>query len=297
MPVIIISRPEEQQPARRRDLSASFELKPIDFPPLSTRVLSPQYYSTAEPAQSWSHIIQHGLKPQPSFARFLDLPKEIRFPIWTLAFSSIGQVAVRDAVKRGDNPKKPRFLPVLCFTSKKTFEETVVNFIITSKILVCSYNDNLFLRAFLEAENGRFEQVRQLDFEFFSRYKGDTTENADLELAVQCTGLRIIKLGFHKEELTYYRLDDDSDMWLQCSTQPNKAADLFSKYKLERLLDCDMLETIIIEHSGYFSLTAEAVAAELGAMLRGKFAAKVSKQAIEVVYTRKGRRTRQMYDW
>jgi hypothetical protein len=58
-----------------------------------------------------------------------------------------------------------------------------------------------------------------------------------------------------------------------------------------------MLETIIIEHSGYFSLSAEAVAAELGAMLRGKFAAKVSKQAIEVVYTRKGRRTRQMYDW
>jgi hypothetical protein len=204
---------------------------------------------------------------------------------------------VRDAVERGDDPKKPRFLPVLCFTSKETVEETVVNFIIASKILVCSDNGNLFLRAFLEAENGRFEQVRQLDFEFFSRYEGNTTENADLELAVQCTGLRIIKLGFHKEELTYYRLVEDSDMLLQCSTEPNKATDLFSKYKLERLLDCGMLETIIIEHSGYFSPTAEAVAAELGAMLRGKFAAKVSKQVIEVVYTRKGRRTRQMYDW
>jgi hypothetical protein len=297
MPVIIVSRPEEQQPTRRRDSSASFELKSIDFPPVSTRIVSSRYHSAAEPAQSWSDVTRHGLKPRPSFARFIDLPKEIRFLIWALAFPFIGQVAVRDAVKRGDDPKKPRFLPVLCFTSKKTFEETVANFIIASKILVCSYNDNLFLRAFLEAENGRFEQVRQLDFEFFSRYKRDTTENADLELAVQCTGLRIIKLGFHKEELTYYRLDDDSDMWLQCSTQPNKAADLFSKYKLERLLDCDMLETIIIEHSGYFSLTAEAVAAELGAMLREKFAAKVSKQAIEVVYTRKGRRTRQMYDW
>ena len=297
MPVIIVSRPEEQQPTRRRDLSALFELKSIDFPPLSTRILSSQYYSAAEPAQSWSDVTRHGLKPRPSFARFMDLPKEIRFLIWALSFPFIGQVAVRDAVKRGDDPKKPGFLPVLCFTSKKTFEETVANFIIASKILVCSYNDNLFLRAFLEAENGRFEQVRQLDLKFFSRYKGNTIENADLELAVQCTGLRIIKLGFHKEELTYYRLDDDSDMLLQCSTQPNKAADLFSKYKLERLLDCDMLETIIIEHSGYFSLTAEAVAAELGVMLRGKFAAKVSKQAIEVVYTRKGRRTRQMYDW
>ncbi|RYN91306.1 hypothetical protein AA0119_g10513 [Alternaria tenuissima] len=297
MPVIIVGRPEEQQPTRRRDLSASFELKSIDFPPLSTRVLSPQYYSAAEPAQSWSDMIQHGLRPRPSFARFLDLPKEIRSPIWTLAFPFIGQVAVRDAVKRGDDPKKPGLLPVLCFTSKKTFEETVVSFIIASKILVCSYNDNLFLRAFLEAEKGRFEQVRQLDFEFFSRYEGNTTKNADLELAVQCTGLRIIKLGFHKEELTYYRLVDDSDMLLQCSTQPYKATDLFSKYKLERLLDCDMLETIIIEHSGYFSLTAEAVAEELGAMLRGIFGAKVSKQVIEVVYTRKGRRARQMYDW
>jgi hypothetical protein len=27
--------------------------------------------------------MQHGLRPKPSFARFLGLPKEIRFPIWT----------------------------------------------------------------------------------------------------------------------------------------------------------------------------------------------------------------------
>ena len=46
-------------------------------------VVSLQHCSAAEPAQSWSDIIQHGLRPQPSFARFLDLPKEIRFPIWT----------------------------------------------------------------------------------------------------------------------------------------------------------------------------------------------------------------------
>ena len=46
-------------------------------------VVSPQYCSATESAQSWSDIIQHGLRPQPSFARFLDLPKEIRFPIWT----------------------------------------------------------------------------------------------------------------------------------------------------------------------------------------------------------------------
>ncbi|KAL1794395.1 hypothetical protein ACET3X_007816 [Alternaria dauci] len=293
MPLSIISRPEKQQPTGRRSLSALFELRLAEFPTLSTRVVSSRYSSTAEPAQSWSDIIQHGLRPR--FARFLDLPREIRFPIWTLAFPSVGQVAVRDAVKRGDDPKKPKFLPDLCFTSKKTFEETVISFIIASRFQVCSYKDNLFLRAFLEADKGRFEQIRQLDFDFFSRYKGDTTENADLELVVQCTGLRNIKLGFHKEELTYYRLEDEWEM--RCSTQPCSAADLFAKYKLSRLLDCGMLGTIIIEHSGYFSEAAEGAAEELGAMLKEKFAEKVSKQAVELVYTRKRRRTRQMYDW
>ena len=42
-----------------------------------------QNCSAAQPAQSWSDIIQHGLRPQPSFARFLGLPQEIHFPIWT----------------------------------------------------------------------------------------------------------------------------------------------------------------------------------------------------------------------
>jgi hypothetical protein len=32
---------------------------------------------------------------------------------------------VREAVKRGDDPAKPKFLPRLCYTSKATFEETM----------------------------------------------------------------------------------------------------------------------------------------------------------------------------
>ncbi|KAG9186082.1 hypothetical protein G6011_02638 [Alternaria panax] len=297
MPVVVVRRPEKLLSTRKHELSAPFKLEAAEFPTFSVRVVSsgPSIAIAAKPAQSWSDIIQHGLIPQSAFSRFLDLPKELSLPIWTLALSSIGQVAVRDAVKRGDDPTRPRFLPALCFTSKKTFEETVVSFINASKFLVCSYDDNLFLHAFLKAVDGRFEQVRQLDLEFFSRYKGDTTENADLELAVKCTGLRTIKLGFHKEELTFYLLEDEYEM--QCSTQPCAATDLFSKYKLERLLDCGMLVTIIIEHSGYFSEAAEEAAAELGRMLEQKFAAKASKQVVGVVYTRKARRAQHMYDW
>lgn len=39
-----------------------------------------QNCSAAQPAQSWSDIIQHSLRPQPSFVRFLDLQRRSTFP-------------------------------------------------------------------------------------------------------------------------------------------------------------------------------------------------------------------------
>jgi hypothetical protein len=140
------------------------------------------------------------------------------------------------------------------------------------------------LRTFLEAVAGRFESVRQLDFDFFARYKGGTIENTEIELAVECTGPCTITLAFQDEELTYCLLGDEYG-W-QCETRPHSITQLFSRYKLERLLGCGMLNTMIIKNSGcWIAEEAEEATEELGQMIEKRFAARQSKQVVKVVYT------------
>jgi hypothetical protein len=140
------------------------------------------------------------------------------------------------------------------------------------------------LRTFLEAVAGRFESVRQLDFDFFARYKGGTIENTEIELAVECTGPCTITLAFQDEELTYCLLGDEYG-W-QCGTRPHSITQLFSRYKLKRLLGCGMLNTMVIKHSGcWIAEEAEEATEELGQMIEKRFAARQSKQVVKVVYT------------
>jgi hypothetical protein len=149
---------------------------------------------------------------------------------------------VRDIIKKGAHPTKTKGLPALCYTSKYTFEETVEAAINGSKILVCSGPENEFFRSFLKAGTGRLERVRQINFDFFSRFKEEYGPvNADLEFAVHCTGLHIIKLGVNRDELTYNVMYDEGTMALTPCAKD--AEELFKKYRLERLLDCGELTT------------------------------------------------------
>jgi hypothetical protein len=186
---------------------------------------------------------------------------------------------VQDAVRRGDDPSASKLLLSLCYTSRQTFEETVAMVIEVSQVLVCSYNENKLLRAFLEAALGRFWLVRPLNFEFFSCFKPEFGNKSDLQLAVECKGLRAIKLGFYRDEIT--------DM----GRRP-KTMEFFLKYRLERLLYCSMLKSIGIEHSDYFSEVAKEAAFDLGELLEQKFAAEEPKQVMGIACTRKAREVR-----
>jgi hypothetical protein len=231
------------------------------------------------------------MAPSPKFHRFLNLPKELRLEIWKKALGvDINVIAVREAVKRGDDLARPEFLPRFCYTSHATFEETVATTIESSQMMVCSYADNQFLRSFLEAVPSRFRLVRHLNFDFFSRFKEEFEVNADLELAFECKGLRTIKLNFHCNNLTYWVLEGDYDDGL--TRYPAEAKDLFAKYKLARILDCDALSNIIVEYSGSICEAAVEAAKALGELLVQKSADKAARQTVELVCTRQPARPR-----
>lgn len=110
------------------------------------------------------------------------------------------------------------------------------------------FYDNTFLKT-LKAAPGRLELCRDLSFDFFSRFPTGYENNADLELAAECTGLTTIKLTFHHESLTYYVLEGDYDEGL--SRRAQSAEDVVERFKIQRLLDCRSLKTIIIEHTSF----------------------------------------------
>jgi hypothetical protein len=328
MPVFLISFPAANRSSGINVAfdSATFELESAAFPDLpgSTKNATPACNTLPSKVQSWAEVVRNGappkavkgmsvcslemyelrlrilvpkmitngtMAPSPKFHRFLDLPKELRLEIWKKALGVDTKViAVREAVKRGDDPARPKSLPRFCYTSHATFEETVATTIESSQMMVCSYADNQFLRSFLAAVPSRFQLVRHLNFDFFSRFKEAFGVNADLELAFECKGLRTIKLNFHCNNLTYWVLEGDYDDGL--TRYPAEAKDLFAKYKLARILDCDALSNIIVEYSGLFCEVAVEAAKGLGELLVQKFADKAAKQTVELVYTRQPARPR-----
>jgi hypothetical protein len=70
---------------------------------------------------------------------------------------------------------------------------------------------------------------------------------------------------------------------------------LSDTYKLKRLLDCDKLETVIVEHAGGEVDTAVQAAQGLGDLLLNGFGKKVSKQVVEVQYAQQPLSPRRMY--
>ncbi|KAF2822980.1 hypothetical protein CC86DRAFT_248850, partial [Ophiobolus disseminans] len=213
------------------------------------------------------------------FHRFMELPEETRLIIWDLAIhdqpytSPAGSserylcttIKLREYVSAKDDPIRPRFLPPICLTSEKTTEKTIAVLIEGSTFMVASIHDKNFLQAFLKAAPGRLSLCRQLNFDYFGRFPKGYEKNADLGLAAQCSGLHTIKLTFHYASLTYKVASGDYEDGL--TSVPCSAEDLFERFRLARLLDCQELKVIIIEHTDYYIEAAIQAAESLGQMI------------------------------
>jgi hypothetical protein len=238
----------------------------------------------------------------------MQLAREIRFVIWDLAIRDepyeqpngfgmryfVDTIALREYVKVNDDPLSPKFLPAICSVSEITKEEIIAVFVEGSKFMVASINDNTFLQTFLKAAPGRLELCRDLSFDFFSRFPSRYEKNADLELAVLCSGLRTIKLTFHFEPLTYFVMSNEDNMTL--SRRARSPDQLSEHFKLQRLLDCRSLKSITIEQN---SEVVEAVRAanDLGELIRIKFSQLSPPQHVGVHYTRQAPRPRRFYTY
>ena len=228
------------------------------------------------------------------------LPPELRLIIWygAIRWESYAlphayscsrrylesNIDIREYVKYGDDYEYPMFLHSLYSLSKETAEEIVAVVIENSTFMVASFADNTFLQAFLGAVPGRLQLCRQLNFDYFGRFPG-FDKNADLELAVMCSGLHTIELTFHYDTLTWNKLvggDYYDEIFERC---PRPVEELFDAFRLKRLLDCDMLQTVIIEHVGGEVDAAVRAAQGLGDLLIKGFGKKVPKQVVEVQYT------------
>jgi hypothetical protein len=105
-------------------------------------------------------------------------------------------IDIREYVKHRDDHTYPKLLPSLCSLAEESAEEIVAGIIENSTFMVASFADNTFLQAFLGVVPGRLQLCRQLNFDYFGRFPGNFDNNADLELAVKCSGLHTIKLTF-----------------------------------------------------------------------------------------------------
>jgi hypothetical protein len=92
-------------------------------------------------------------------------------------------------------------------------------------------------------------------------------------------GLRTIKLSLEYMALTFLvQLHKDED---GLTSYPRSADDLMQWYQLKRLLECDTLQTVIIEVIEPIHPAKDA-AMRLGDLLEAEFANKVQKQIISV---------------
>jgi hypothetical protein len=192
-----------------------------------------------------------------SFNRFLELPIELREVIWELGTHGtvhrngsylITPVEVRDYVKAPNKVERPYFLPPMCRVSKSTMSETTGVFVRNSEFMIASYNDNLLLDSYLKTVPKGYEAIRLIHFAFFDCFPEGFPQNADLELAVRCTGLRTIKIRFHSTRLIVWVLLGDYDDGLTC--RPRRIDEMWAHYKFARLLECVNLQNLIIERKG-----------------------------------------------
>jgi hypothetical protein len=190
--------------------------------------------------------------PLPSFERFMELPTELREFIWDLGLRGVVHVAnrlgnkfaeylitpveIREFLKATNNIERPNFLPPLCRVSKSTQVETIGVYLRGSTFMVASFPDNRLLVDFLRIVPKGYETIRSIHFAFFDCFPGTMkfAQNADLELAVRCTGLHTVKLTFHMSRLTYSLKPNAYDEW---QDYPRSIDEIWSFYKIRRPLE------------------------------------------------------------
>jgi hypothetical protein len=146
------------------------------------------------------------------------------------------------------------------------------------RVAAADAHDLCFMRLFPAAKPSRFELYRQLNFEL-SRFDNDDEIEYCFETVARCLGLRTIKLSLEYMALTFLvQLHKDED---GLTSYPRSADDLMQWYQLKCLLECDTLQTVIIEVIEPCHPAKDA-AMRLGDLLEAESANKVQKQIISV---------------
>lgn len=235
--------------------------------------------------------------PAASFDRFMNLPVELREVIWELTLWGstqinratkkcarylVSPVEIRDFLKKPNNNARPTFLPSMCRISKSTMSETIGVYIRGSQFSIASIHDNRFLDGFLQTVSKGYDNIRTIHFAFFDCFPPNYPQNADLELAVRCSGLHTIKLTFHVERLRIWVLDGEYDDGL--TGYPRPLNEMWTHYKFVRLTECNNLQKVVLERKGRSVDAAVGASRTLGNHIKEEYKAKHNRE-IAIGYT------------
>ncbi|KAH7081247.1 hypothetical protein BKA63DRAFT_599618 [Paraphoma chrysanthemicola] len=215
--------------------------------------------------------------PITPFVGFMKVPAERE-----VARYFVDPVEIREFRRASNNISRQNFLPPLCRISGVLKDEIIGVYLRNSMFMVAAFEDNRFLDGFLQTVKKGYESVRSIHFAFFDCFRADFPENADLELAVRCTGIRTIRITFHTSRLTIWVLEGDYDLD-GLTGYPRPVDEIWSHYRLARLLDCKMLKEVIIERKGRRPDHAIQAADNLGCRIKQEYEAK-HHRTLEVAY-------------
>jgi hypothetical protein len=214
--------------------------------------------------QTFSEVLVMRFRP------FLQLPVEIRELVWEASMRADNNIRPSpDAsmhvywVYPGNGSMNPHFLPQVCLVSKSMRDETIGVFMRNTMFAIPSIVGNQFFRQLIATVKDGSKHVRALffpNFDFFpdkDRVTGERIEkNSDLELAVDCLGLRKVRMKFGLRHLHF------------------SVQELLEKYRLRRLLDCENLETVHLDGKDYGYCMAPEVLDHLADWIKAEFASK-----------------------
>jgi hypothetical protein len=264
------------------------QLDEANFPALPTSTMKPHdtTQTLLSSRQTWSDVAQNGVI---LFGQFAQLPVEVRELVWMASLQAEGKInpasnggPVHHRVYPNGEAKYPCFLPRLCLVSKSMRDETIGVFMRNSAFIIPSFASNTFFRKFIASVEKGPNHVRNLyfpNFDFFPYYDRQTRQrvltNSDLELAVDCHGLRKVALTFGARHLrqTVLTVTEDTEEW---SVRPMSVEELVDRYRLRRLLDCENLRTIHLDGKHHFREEPE-VLHDIAYWLKAEFA-KINRQ-------------------
>jgi hypothetical protein len=148
--------------------------------------------------------------------------------------------------------------------------------------MVASFIDNRFLDNLLQAMSKGHKAILSVHFAFFDCYPSGFPKNADLELAVRCTGLRTIKLTFHSTRLfARVFMGENEGGFTSC---PRPTDEMWSHYKFDRLLDCMNLQNVVIERKGRTIDAALKSSEDLSKRIQAEYAQK-HQRSLDIAFT------------